>query len=158
MAAAVVFIAVIIVVLFLLTRKGEPGPWHSAEMCPNVTKCSKSGSVSLLSTVIPVFSYSKPPLLLISIDGFRRDYLDQPGWVTWLKKMAECGVTAEKVFPVYPSSTFPNHYTQVTGLYPVHHGIVDNAFWDREKDKWPVHLSNFTVEHFKGVPVGSIAN
>jgi hypothetical protein len=32
--------------------------------------------------------------------------------------------------PVFPTLTFPNHYTQVTGLYPERHGIVGNNFWD----------------------------
>lgn len=34
--------------------------------------------------------------------------------------------------PSFPSVTFPNHYTLVTGLYPESHGVVGNTFWDPE--------------------------
>ena len=40
------------------------------------------------------------------------------------------GVRAESLRPVFPAITFPNHYSLVTGLYPGHHGIVENAFFD----------------------------
>ncbi len=68
-------------------------------------------------------------LILVSIDGFRWDYLekyDAPG----LKQLAAEGVRAERMNPSFPSKTFPNHYTLVTGLRPEHHGIVGNWFWD----------------------------
>lgn len=44
--------------------------------------------------------------------------------------MIASGVSAEALIPSYPSKTFPNHYTLVTGLYPDHHGLVDNSFYD----------------------------
>ena len=70
-----------------------------------------------------------PPLLLISIDGFRADYLDRYEPPT-LTTLAREGVRAEALIPVFPSLTFPNHYTIVTGLYPDHHGIVANTMFD----------------------------
>jgi ectonucleotide pyrophosphatase/phosphodiesterase family protein 5 len=69
------------------------------------------------------------PLILVSIDGFRADYLDRvlsPN----LSALAADGVHAERMIPSFPSITFPNHYTLVTGLYPDHHGIVNNTFED----------------------------
>jgi predicted AlkP superfamily pyrophosphatase or phosphodiesterase len=69
------------------------------------------------------------PLILISIDGFRWDYLqrhDAPN----LKLLAAAGVHATRLSPSFPSKTFPNHYTLVTGLYPQNHGIVANWFYD----------------------------
>jgi len=68
-------------------------------------------------------------LILISLDGFRWDYLQklQP---TNLIRLAKEGVHAKRLIPVFPSLTFPNHYTLVTGLYPEHHGIVGNNFYD----------------------------
>lgn len=70
-----------------------------------------------------------PPLILISIDGFRADYLGR-GVTPNLKALADGGVHAERMLASFPSLTFPNHYTLVTGLTPDHHGIVNNTFED----------------------------
>lgn len=69
------------------------------------------------------------PVILISIDGFRADYLDR-GVTPTLKALADGGARAERMLPSFPSLTFPNHYTLVTGLVPDHHGIVNNSFED----------------------------
>lgn len=69
------------------------------------------------------------PLLLISIDAFRPDDL-QRGVTPTLNDMAAHGVRAKAMQPSFPSLTFPNHYTLVTGLYPDHHGIVNNTMYD----------------------------
>ncbi|MCP5054529.1 MAG: alkaline phosphatase family protein [bacterium] len=71
----------------------------------------------------------KPYVILISFDGFRWDY-GQRGISPTLKKMAETGVSALSLQPVFPTKTFPNHYSLVTGLYPQNHGIVANQFTD----------------------------
>ena len=68
-------------------------------------------------------------VLLISLDGFRADYVDRPNAVN-LRRLAARGVRAERMIPAFPSKTFPNHYTIVTGLTPEHHGIVANAMRD----------------------------
>ncbi len=68
-------------------------------------------------------------VLLISIDAFRPDYLDR-GLTPNLSRIAREGVRAEWMNPSYPSLTFPNHYTIVTGLRPDHHGIVHNTMRD----------------------------
>jgi predicted AlkP superfamily pyrophosphatase or phosphodiesterase len=70
-----------------------------------------------------------PPLILISFDGYRADYL-QRGHSPVLAALAADGVRAEGLRPAYPSLTFPNHYTMVTGLYPDQHGIVNNSMRD----------------------------
>lgn len=69
------------------------------------------------------------PVILISIDGFRADYLDR-GLTPTLSALAADGVRAEAMKPSFPTLTFPNHYTIVTGLYPDHHGIVNNRMVD----------------------------
>jgi predicted AlkP superfamily pyrophosphatase or phosphodiesterase len=69
------------------------------------------------------------PVILISIDGFRADYLDR-GVTPTLASLAASGVRADALRPSFPTLTFPNHYTLVTGLYPDHHGIVDNRMTD----------------------------
>lgn len=68
-------------------------------------------------------------LLLISIDGLRADMLDR-GITPALSELARDGVRAQWMTPSYPSLTFPNHYTLVTGLRPDHHGIVHNSMRD----------------------------
>lgn len=70
-----------------------------------------------------------PKLLLISIDGLRADALDR-GLTPNLQRLIDGGVRARWMTPSYPSLTFPNHYTLVTGLRPDHHGIVNNSMDD----------------------------
>jgi predicted AlkP superfamily pyrophosphatase or phosphodiesterase len=70
----------------------------------------------------------KPTLILISFDGFRWDYRRMYSAPN-IDRLAAQGVSADLI-PSYPSKTFPNHYTIVTGLYPGHHGIVANTIKD----------------------------
>jgi predicted AlkP superfamily pyrophosphatase or phosphodiesterase len=71
------------------------------------------------------------PLVLISLDGFRWDYCQRhPAETPRLRQLIRDGVTARALIPVYPTNTFPNHYSIVTGLYPSHHGIINNHFFD----------------------------
>jgi predicted AlkP superfamily pyrophosphatase or phosphodiesterase len=69
-------------------------------------------------------------VILVSIDGWRWDYIDRAEAPN-LKALAARGVRSEGLIPSFPSKTFPNHYTIVTGLTPDHHGIVSNAMFDR---------------------------
>jgi predicted AlkP superfamily pyrophosphatase or phosphodiesterase len=72
----------------------------------------------------------RPTVILISLDGFRYDYLEKyepPNLVS----LARDGVQAKWMIPSFPSKTFPNHYAIVTGLYPQDHGIVENNVFDR---------------------------
>lgn len=68
-------------------------------------------------------------VLLVSLDGFRPDFLDL-GITPHLQKLAADGVRAQWMNPSYPTLTFPNHYSIVTGLRPDHHGIVHNRMQD----------------------------
>ena len=73
----------------------------------------------------------RPPVILISLDGFRWDYMARhPRETPHLRELAEHGVVAASLVPVFPSNTFPNHYTIATGLYPSHSGIVNNHMFD----------------------------
>lgn len=69
-----------------------------------------------------------PPVLLVSIDAFRADFLDR-GVTPHLWRFAREGVRGS-MRPSYPSLTFPNHYSMVTGLRPDRHGIVHNNMRD----------------------------
>jgi len=70
-----------------------------------------------------------PILVLVSFDGWRWDYLDRFPTPN-LHTLATRGARAERLIPSFPTLTFPNHYTIVTGLYPARHGIVANTFRD----------------------------
>jgi len=71
----------------------------------------------------------KPPVVLVSLDGFRASYMKRNLTPT-LATLAQEGVSAPYMYPSYPTVTFPNHYTIVTGLYPESHGIIANYFFD----------------------------
>ena len=75
----------------------------------------------------------EPTVILISLDGFRWDYLDIAETPN-LDRLAAAGVRAEALVPIFPTKTFPNHYSIATGLYADHHGIVGNAMYDPELD------------------------
>ena len=74
------------------------------------------------------------PLILISIDGYRADYIER-GLSPNLAALAHDGVRAQALKPAFPTLTFPNHYTIVTGLYPDHHGVVANRMLDPDNGK-----------------------
>nr|XP_057903277.1 venom phosphodiesterase 1-like [Doryrhamphus excisus] len=84
--------------------------------------------------------FKRQPLLLVSLDGLRAEYLR-----TWsalipvLTKLKTCGTSASYMQAAFPSKTFPNHYTIVTGLYPESNGLVDNIMYD------PVMDATFTL-------------
>lgn len=76
-------------------------------------------------------SASQPPLVLVSIDGLRPGDIDAAQMPT-LTALGNAGVRAKWMTPSYPSKTFPNHYTLVTGLRPDHHGMINNTMYDPE--------------------------
>ncbi|MDX2030594.1 MAG: ectonucleotide pyrophosphatase/phosphodiesterase [Blastocatellia bacterium] len=86
----------------------------------------------LLATAQPALIKDlKPTVILISIDGYRADYLEKYPSPT-LGRLAKEGVRAKWMTPSFPSLTFPNHYAIATGLYPDHNGIVANNIYDPE--------------------------
>ncbi|KAK1880593.1 Ectonucleotide pyrophosphatase/phosphodiesterase family member 1 [Dissostichus eleginoides] len=84
--------------------------------------------------------FRQQPLLLVSLDGLRAEYLQ-----TWaalipvLDKLKQCGTSAPYMQAAFPSKTFPNHYTIVTGLYPESNGLIDNVMYD------PVFDASFSL-------------
>jgi predicted AlkP superfamily pyrophosphatase or phosphodiesterase len=85
-------------------------------------------------------------LLLVSLDGVHPDFLARCGTPS-LDRLAREGVRAEAMIPSYPSLTFPNHYTLVTGLRPDRHGIVHNTMRDEA-------LGRFTLNNRAAVGDG----
>ena len=103
---------------------------------------------------------AKHYVVLVSIDGFRHDYAKLYG-ATHLEAIAKAGASVpDGMLPVYPSLTFPNHYTLVTGLYPEHHGIVANSFYDpARKDRYAYNDTKTVTDGswYGGVPLWSLA-
>ena len=118
----------------------------------------------------PVITVPNPPnapaqqakryVVLVSLDGFRYDYPIKYG-APHLLKLAKKGATApDGMLPSYPSLTFPNHFTIVTGLYPEHHGIVGNVFWDPARNQTYTYSqtqSNADGTWYSGTPLWVLA-
>jgi len=101
----------------------------------------------------------KPYVIMISTDGFRSDYTKKYN-ADNLLKLSNQGVQAKAMLPSYPSITFPNHWTLITGLYPSHHGLIDNFFYDYKR-KEPYAMSNRKNAEdgswYGGIPLWSLA-
>jgi len=80
------------------------------------------------ATAPAVVEVKAPVTILVSIDGFRADYLDR-GLTPNLSALAAGGISAA-MRPSFPSKTFPNHWTLVTGMRPDRSGIVSNNMQD----------------------------
>ncbi|XP_032656675.1 ectonucleotide pyrophosphatase/phosphodiesterase family member 3 isoform X1 [Chelonoidis abingdonii] len=99
-------------------------------ICKDETPWVKEACPSLNTSQCPE-GFDLPPLILFSMDGFRAEYLQ-----TWsallpnIEKLKTCGTHSKYMRAAYPTKTFPNHYTIVTGLYPESHGIIDNNMYD----------------------------
>lgn len=78
------------------------------------------------------WAMNQPYVVMVSIDGFRHDYAENFGAENILA-IAENGASTSGMIPSYPSKTFPNHYTLVTGMYPGKHGITSNEFYSVSK-------------------------
>ena len=128
---------------------------------------SQTGSVT---NPTPVISVPNPPntaaqqarhyVVLVSLDGFRYDYPKTFG-APHLDAIAHAGVSArDGMLPSFPSLTFPNHYSIVTGLYPEHHGIVGNSFYDPARDAVYAYTrpeTNADGTWYGGTPLWSLA-
>ena len=103
---------------------------------------------------------SKPYVILVSLDGFRYDYAKKYHAEQLLALAAQGASAPDGILPSYPSITFPNHYTIVTGLYPEHHGIVANSFYDPARKETYSYRDNKTVTDgtwYGGTPLWVLA-
>jgi len=101
----------------------------------------------------------KPYVIMISADGFRYDYADKYNAVN-LQALRAQGVQAESMIPSFPSKTFPNHYTLVTGMYPATHGLINNYFYDpQRKEAYSMRDRNKVEDGtwYGGVPLWVLA-
>lgn len=113
----------------------------------------------MLQVVLASGQSLRPYVILISFDGFRADYterFDLPNFKKFIKE----GAASEGLIPSFPSKTFPNHYTLVTGLYPGNHGLVDNSFFDPARKKpYGMRIREAVTDpyYYGGVPLWRLA-
>ncbi len=99
-------------------------------------------------------------VVLVSLDGFRWDYAMRDGAANLLA-LGKAGVWApEGMLPSYPSLTFPNHFAIATGLYPEHHGLVANSFYDAgRQERYAISDAKAVTDGswYTGTPLWSLA-
>ncbi len=81
-----------------------------------------------------ILGKEKPVVIMVSFDGFRYDYMENAKTPNF-DFVRDNGVKAESLQPVFPSLTFPNHYSLATGAYSGTHGITANTFYNRPTDE-----------------------
>uniref|UniRef100_A0A672FPT1 SMB domain-containing protein n=1 Tax=Salarias fasciatus TaxID=181472 RepID=A0A672FPT1_SALFA len=111
-------------------------------LCKGDTPWIQGDCEEIQRTVVlcSVPSFVRPPLIMVSVDGFRASYLKKgKAVIPNIHKLRTCGTSAPYMRPVYPTKTFPNLYTLATGLYPESHGIVGNTMHD------PVFNATFSL-------------
>lgn len=128
---------------------GEREVVESSE--PNITVNPQTENASI--------HLSKPIVIMISIDGFRADYMKKyqpPTLMAWARE----GVQADGLVPSFPTLTFPNHVTLVTGRRPGNHGIVGNFFYDeKRKEHYRMSEGESTDDGswYRGEPIWTVA-
>ncbi|BEJ13240.1 hypothetical protein CspHIS471_0304140 [Cutaneotrichosporon sp. HIS471] len=113
-------------------------------------------SLSLLSNGTHEFHATT---ILLSIDGFRPDYLEHGDLVPNILSMGREGLRAKSMEPIFPTLTFPNHWAMLTGLHAESHGIVANDFWapDVQGEFSSRNKSSWNPLWWWGEPVWSVA-
>ncbi|CAJ2676349.1 unnamed protein product [Trifolium pratense] len=103
----------------------------SSSSSPTTTQTNNNNNHSSSNTIArPLTKLKHPVVLLISSDGFRFGYQFKT-FTPSITRLISNGTEAETgLIPVFPSLTFPNHYSIATGLYPAYHGIINNHFLD----------------------------
>ena len=102
-------------------------------------------------------SLAKPYVVLVSIDGFRYDYAAKYR----AKNLLNFDASATKMIASFPTKTFPNHYTIVTGLYPGNNGLVSNSFYNPDlQETYSIGNRNAVEngDYYKGKPLWVLAS
>ncbi|XP_071765047.2 venom phosphodiesterase CdcPDE [Centroberyx gerrardi] len=137
-------------------------------VCHGETEWVKDECEDLSAPRCPA-GFKQQPLLLVSLDGLRAEYLQ-----TWsalipvLDKLKRCGTSAPYMQAAFPSKTFPNHYTIVTGLYPESNGLIDNVIYDpvfdatfslsnseKDKPRWYLGQPIWHTARYQGLKAGT---
>lgn len=122
-------------------------------------KSADTAQVVVANRTNSALAKEKPYLILISADGFRYDYAKKYNAENLLN-LSKQGVSAKAMLPSFPSITFPNHWSLITGLYPSHHGLVDNFFYDYSRKEFYAMSKKENAEDgswYGGTPLWSLA-
>lgn len=130
----------------------------------SLTALAQKGNVDTAQVVMPgrynsIEAQKKPYVIMISADGFRYDYAEKYHAENLLNFSGE-GIRAKAMVPGYPSITFPNHWTLITGLYPSHHGLIDNFFYDYKRKEGYAMSNRENAEDgswYGGIPLWGLA-
>lgn len=130
----------------------------------SVTIFAQQAPTDTAQIVVPgrqnsIEAQSKPYVIMISTDGFRYDYAKKYNAENLLK-LSNSGVKADAMIPSYPSITFPNHWSLITGLYPAHHGLIDNFFYDYKRKETYAMSNKKNAEDgswYGGIPLWGLA-
>jgi predicted AlkP superfamily pyrophosphatase or phosphodiesterase len=148
-----------LVALWLLTPAGVFAQMQSSARPP----AQSAGAGKVIEVANPpnaATQQAKPYVVLVSLDGFRYDYMKKYSAPN-IAAMATRGASApDGMIPSYPSTTFPNHLALITGLYPEHHGIVANTFYDPGRRQRYTYGDPAAVQDgswYSGVPLWSLA-
>ncbi|EGG12682.1 uncharacterized protein MELLADRAFT_46368 [Melampsora larici-populina 98AG31] len=106
----------------------QGGTWNNVDLDEKFKESDKLASLSNST------HHFKKTLIVVSLDGFRLDYLDRNLTSNLISLTEKGGLRAKGLKPQFPSLTFPNHWSMLTGLYPESHGIVSNNFYDPNLD------------------------
>jgi predicted AlkP superfamily pyrophosphatase or phosphodiesterase len=98
--------------------------------------CSALLLVSLAATPTPGLAEPPSTVILISLDGTRPIDLERDPDLITFAELRRRGARASRMIPVFPTNTFPNHVTLVTGVAPDVHGVVNNDFVDPERGEF----------------------
>uniref|UniRef100_A0AAQ4PD20 SMB domain-containing protein n=1 Tax=Gasterosteus aculeatus aculeatus TaxID=481459 RepID=A0AAQ4PD20_GASAC len=127
-------------------------------LCRGETSWLKDECEEIKTSECPA-GFVRPPLIMLSVDGFRASYVKRGNTVIPnIEKLRTCGTHAPYMRPVYPSKTFPNLYSLATGLYPESHGIIGNSMHDPVFDATFTLRSREKLSHrwWGGQPVSSV--
>ncbi|RMZ58023.1 alkaline phosphatase family protein [Chryseobacterium nematophagum] len=136
----------ILLLIFSLTVFGQKGATDTAQ----VIVANRYNSTE---------TQVKPYVIMISVDGFRYDYINKYNAANLLQ-FSNQGIRAKAMIPSYPSITFPNHWSLITGLYPSHHGLIDNYFYDYKRKEQYAMSSRENAEDgswYGGTPLWGLA-
>jgi alkaline phosphatase D len=116
----------------------------------------------IIKLLLIFFSFllsSENYVLMVSFDGFRYDYTDLADTPNF-DRLAKGGVRADALIPVFPSLTFPNHYSIATGAYAGTHNITGNSFYDKVlKKEYSLYKPNTVRDSsfYKAEPIWATA-
>ncbi len=125
-----------------------------------VIGCSSNHEIVTSTNINNDKQHNKTPtVVLISIDGYRHDYneIHKPKFLTKFQKQS---ASLKSLIPTFPTKTFPNHLSIITGMYPMNHGIIANHFYNPKLEKYYSLKDRKSVtnpDFYTTVPLWSLA-